>query len=252
MERDERVFLLGEDVGALGGAFQATRGLFDAFGERRVIDTPMCEWGTIGLACGAAMNGLRPVLEIQFADFVSTGFDHLVQYTATTHYRWGAAVPLVIRAPWGGGSRAGPFHSQCPEAWFAHTPGLKVVIPSTPYDAKGLLVSAIRDPNPVVFFEPKYLYRRGREPVPTEIYTVPIGPARVAREGQDITLVTYGAMVPESLAASEALAANDISVEVIDLPNGRSDRRCHGSRVGREDRAPSRRARSAANVRHRQ
>ncbi|HLU49627.1 MAG TPA: alpha-ketoacid dehydrogenase subunit beta, partial [Planctomycetota bacterium] len=166
MERDDRVFVLGEDVGAFGGAFKATAGLYERFGRRRVIDTPMCEYGVIGLAIGAGLQGLRPVVEIQFADFISTGFDPIVQYAATTHWRWGAPIPIVIRAPWGGGNRAGPFHSQCPEAWFAHVPGLKVVIPSNPHDAKGLLIAAIRDPNPVIFFEPKYLYRRERVDVP--------------------------------------------------------------------------------------
>ncbi len=217
MERDEKVFVLGEDVGEFGGAFKATAGLYDKFGRRRVLDTPMSEWAFIGLANGAAMMGLKPVVEIQFADFISTGFDPIVQYAATTHYRWGANIPLVIRAPWGGGACAGPFHSQCKEAWFTHCPGLKVVIPATPHDAKGLLVSAIRDPNPVIFFEPKYLYRRGRMEVPRELYTIPMGEASIRREGTDLSIITYGAMVEEALEAASTLSAEDISCEIIDL-----------------------------------
>ena len=217
MERDEDVFVLGEDVGKFGGAFKATAGLYDKFGRRRVLDTPMSEWAFIGLANGAAMMGLKPVVEIQFADFISTGFDPIVQYAATTHYRWGANIPLVIRAPWGGGACAGPFHSQCKEAWFTHCPGLKVVIPATPHDAKGLLVSAIRDPNPVIFFEPKYLYRRGRMEVPRELYTIPMGEASIRREGTDLSIITYGAMVEEALEAASTLSAEDISCEIIDL-----------------------------------
>ncbi len=217
MEADERVFVIGEDIGVFGGAFKATAGLFKKFGRRRVIDTPMCEWGVVGLANGAALMGLRPIVEIQFADFVSTGFDQIVQFAATNHYRWGGAIPLVIRAPWGGGARAGPFHSQCTESWFAHTPGLKVVIPSNPYDAKGLLVASIRDPNPVIFFEPKYLYRRLKDEVPEEAYTVPLGVASVPRRGDDLTIVTYGSMVHEALAAATTLADEGVQCEVVDL-----------------------------------
>ncbi|MCZ6794228.1 MAG: alpha-ketoacid dehydrogenase subunit beta [Planctomycetota bacterium] len=217
MEKDDSVFVIGQDVGAFGGAFKATAGLFEKFGRRRVIDTPMCEWGVVGLANGAALMGIRPVVEIQFADFISTAFDTIVQYSATTYYRWGAPIPIVVRAPWGGGSRAGPFHSQCPEAWFAHTAGLKVVIPSNPYDAKGLLISAIRDANPVVFFEPKYLYRRLKGDVPEEPYTVPLGRAAVLREAGDLTIITYGAMVHDALSATETLAGDGIHCEVIDL-----------------------------------
>jgi 2-oxoisovalerate dehydrogenase E1 component beta subunit len=217
MEADDRVFLIGEDVGEFGGAFKASVGLWKKFGRKRVIDTPMSEWAFLGLANGAAMLGLRPVVEIQFADFISTGFDPIVQYAATTHYRWGAPIPIVVRAPWGGGATAGPFHSQCPEAWFVHTPGLKVVIPSNPYDAKGLLIAAIRDPNPVVFFEPKYLYRRQKMEIPRASYTVPIGKAKLCREGEDASVVTYGAMVPETLAAAEQLETEGIGVDVIDL-----------------------------------
>ena len=217
MEQDESVFVLGEDVGEFGGAFKATAGLWKKFGRRRVVDTPMCEWAFIGLANGAAMMGLKPVVEIQFADFISTGFDPIVQYAATTHYRWGAQIPVVIRAPWGGGSCGGPFHSQCKEAWFTHCPGLKVVIPSTPHDAKGLLISAIRDPNPVIFFEPKYLYRREKGEVPETPYTVAIGEAAMRREGGDLSIITYGAMVREALDAAETLAGENVDCEVIDL-----------------------------------
>ncbi len=217
MAADERVFLIGEDIGAGGGAFGATAELFAQFGRRRVVDSPMCEYSFVGLAAGAALMGLRPVVEIQFADFLSTGFDPLVQFAATNHYRWGSRVPMVIRAPWGGGANAGPFHSQCNEAWFAHTAGLKVVVPSNPYDAKGLLLAAIYDPNPVVFFEPKYLYRRLRGEVPDEPYTVPIGVAAVQREGEDLSIITYGAMVPEALEAADMLAAEGIQCEVVDL-----------------------------------
>jgi len=218
MEADERVFVIGQDVGEFGGAFQATAGLFARFGRRRVIDSPMSEFAVAGLACGAAMFGLRPVVEVQFADFISTGFDPLVQYAATTHYRWGAAIPIVVRAPWGGGASAGPFHSQCPEAWFVHTAGLKVVIPSTPADAKGLLIAAIRDPNPVIFFEPKYLYRRLKGEVPSEPFTVPIGAAAIRRAGADVTIISYGALVHDALEAAATLADDDgIDAEVIDL-----------------------------------
>jgi 2-oxoisovalerate dehydrogenase E1 component beta subunit len=217
MEADERVFIIGEDVGEFGGAFQATAGLYQKFGRRRVVDTPMCEYAFIGLASGAAVMGLRPVVEIQFADFISTGFDPIVQYAATNYYRLRENVPLVIRAPWGGGAHAGPFHSQCPEAWFAHTPGLKVVIPSNPHDAKGLLIAAIRDPNPVIFFESKYLYRRQKGEVPGEPYAVPLGKAAVARPGGRLSIVSYGAMVPEALAAAEELEREGTDCEVIDL-----------------------------------
>ena len=217
MEADERVFVIGEDVGVFGGAFKATAGLFEKFGRRRVIDTPMCEWAFTGLASGAALMDLRPVVEIQFADFISTGFDQIVQYAATNYYRSGTSIPLVIRAPWGGGAHAGPFHSQCPEAWFAHTAGLKVVIPSNPHDAKGLLIAAIRDPNPVIFFEPKYLYRRQKAEVPDEPYTVRLGEAAVVRSGEHLSILTYGAMVPEALAAAEDLMKERVSCEVVDL-----------------------------------
>ncbi|HCU79818.1 MAG: alpha-ketoacid dehydrogenase subunit beta [Chloroflexi bacterium] len=217
MEADNTVFMLGQDIGILGGAFKATEGLFDKFGRERVIDTPMCEYAFSGLANGAALMGLRPIVEFQFADFISTGFDPIVQFAATHHYRQNNPLPIVFRAPWGGGSYAGPFHSQCPEAWFAHTAGLKVVIPSNPYDAKGLLISAIRDPNPVIFFEPKYLYRSQSGEVPSDAYTVDLGLANVAHTGDDISIITYGAMVPEAITASKILHKSNISCEVIDL-----------------------------------
>ncbi len=217
MAADERVLLMGEDIGAFGGAFKVTRGLLERFGERRVIDTPMSEWAFVGAAIGAAMMGLRPVVEIQFADFIATPFDMIVNQAATCYYRWQAPVPIVIRAPSGGGMRAGPFHSQSPEAWFVHRPGLKVVAPSTPYDAKGLLKAAIRDSNPVLYFENKYLYRKLKADVPADDYVVPIGVADVKRAGRDVSIIAYGAMVDEALQAAAALADEGIDVEVLDL-----------------------------------
>ncbi len=217
MEADDRVLLLGEDIGPFGGAFKVTKGFVEHFGERRVVDTPMSEVGFVGAAIGAAMMGLRPVVEIQFADFIATPFDMIVNQAATAYYRWQAPVPLVIRAPSGGGMRAGPFHSQNPEAWFVHRPGLKVVAPATPYDAKGLLKAAIRDNNPVIYFENKYLYRKLKADVPADDYTVPIGVAKVQRAGRDVSVITYGAMVDEALQAAETVAAEGIDVEVLDL-----------------------------------
>ena len=217
MEADERVLLLGEDIGAFGGAFKVTKGLVERFGERRVMDTPMSEWAFVGAAIGAAMLGLRPVVEIQFADFIATPFDMIVNQAATCYYRWQAPVPLVIRAPSGGGLRAGPFHSQNPEAWFVHRPGLKVVAPASPRDAKGLLRAAIRDNNPVIYFENKYLYRKVKEDVPDGDWTVPIGQADVKRRGRDVSVIAYGSMVYEALEAAETVAAEGIDVEVLDL-----------------------------------
>ena len=217
MERDENVFLLGEDIGVYGGAFKVTEGFLERFGPQRVLDTPMAETAIVGAAIGAALMGMRPVAEMQFADFISCAFDELVNFAATNHYRWGGPVPIVVRAPSGSGVRAGPFHSQNPEAWFVHVPGLKVVAPSTPYDAKGLLKAAIRDDNPVIYFENKYLYRHIRGEVPEEDYVVPLGVADVKRQGEDITVIAYGAMVHESLAAAEDLAQEGIDVEVVDL-----------------------------------
>lgn len=218
MRRDPRVLLMGEDVGVFGGAFKVTQGLFEEFGQDRVIDTPMAELCMVGAATGMAFMGLRPVVEMQFADFISTGFDSIVQYAATNHYRWGAAVPWVIRAPGGGGLRGGPFHSQNPEAWFVHAPGLKVVAPATPADARGLLLAAIRDPNPVIYFEYKSLYRSLRGPVPEgENGIPPIGRANVLRGGTDLSIISYGAPVQDALRAADDLAQEDNSIEVLDL-----------------------------------
>jgi 2-oxoisovalerate dehydrogenase E1 component beta subunit len=219
MRRDPKVFVLGEDVGVYGGAFGATQGLFDEFGDLRVVDTPISESAIIGISIGAAMRGYRPVAEMQFADFISCGFDQIVNQAATLRYRYGgrASVPIVVRAPSGGGVSGGLYHSQNPEAWFVHRPGLKVVAPSTAYDAKGLLKAAIRDDNPVVYFEHKYLYRRAKGPVPEGDEIVPIGVAAIRRDGHDATILTYGAMVTPSLEAADALAKEGVEVEVIDL-----------------------------------
>ncbi len=217
MERDPSVFLLGEDIGVYGGAFKITAGMLEHFGERRVIDTPICESAIVGAAIGASLMGLRPVAEMQFADFITCAYDQIVNFAAKCRYRWGAAVPIVIRAPSGGGIHGGPFHSQNPEAWFAHVPGLKVVCPATAYDAKGLIKAAIRDNDPVIFFEHKALYRRIKEAIPDGDYTVPIGRAQVYREGRDLSIVTYGAMVYVARDAAEQLEREGISVEIVDL-----------------------------------
>jgi 2-oxoisovalerate dehydrogenase E1 component beta subunit len=217
MERDPNVFLLGEDIGIYGGAFKVTAGFIEHFGEKRVVDTPISEAAIAGAAIGAGLMGLRPVAEMQFADFITCGFDQIVNFAAKCRYRWGAAVPIVVRAPSGGGIHGGPFHSQNPEMWFVRTPGLKVVAPATAYDAKGLIKSAIRDNDPVIFFEHKGLYRKIKEELPAEEYTVPIGKAKVVREGRDLTIVTYGSMVWVALEAAEKLAEEGASVEVVDL-----------------------------------
>jgi len=217
MARDERVFLLGEDIGVYGGAFKVTDGLIGEFGEERVIDTPISETAIVGAAVGAAMMGMRPVAEMQFIDFISCAFDMITNFAAKSRYRHGVGVPLVIRGPSGGGVHGGPFHSQNPEAYFAHTPGLKIVQPSTAYDAKGLIKAAIRDDDPVLFFEHKFLYRRIKEELPAEDYVVPIGKAAVRRAGRDLTVVTYGAMVWTALEAAKTLEAEGIDVEVVDL-----------------------------------
>jgi pyruvate/2-oxoglutarate/acetoin dehydrogenase E1 component len=215
MRADESVFCLGEDIGAFGGAFKVTDGFIEEFGADRVWDTPLAENAIIGAAVGAAVEGLRPVCEMQFADFISCGFDQLVNVAAKMHYRQGLAVPMVVRLPSGGGFSGGPFHSQNPEAWFVQSPGLKVVAPSTAQDAKGLLSAAIRDPNPVVYLEHKHLYRRVKGEVPEGRYQVPLGKARVAREGTDLSVIAYGAMVGLALEATDDLEG--ASVEVIDL-----------------------------------
>jgi 2-oxoisovalerate dehydrogenase E1 component beta subunit len=217
MERDPDVFLLGEDIGVYGGAFKMTAGMLDHFGERRVVDTPSSEAAIVGAAIGAGLMGLRPVAEMQFADFITCGYDQIVNFAAKCRYRWGAAVPIVIRAPSGGGIHGGPFHSQNPEAWFTHAPGLKVVAPATATDAKGLIKAAIRDNDPVIFFEHKALYRRIKEDVQEGDWTVPIGKAAVVRTGTDLSIITYGAMVHVAREAADVLAAENISVEIVDL-----------------------------------
>ena len=218
MRRDRRVFLIGEDIGVYGGAFKVTQGFQEEFGPWRVIDAPLSETAIVGGCTGAAIVGMRPVAEMQFADFVSCAWDHLVTVAAKQHYRTGIPVPIVVRLPSGGGFSGGPFHSQNPESSFAHIPGLKCVCPATPYDAKGLIASAIEDPNPVLFFEHKHLYRRIKDEVPDERYTVPIGQARIHRAGTDVTLITWGAMVYTAAEAAERLAASDgVSVEIVDL-----------------------------------
>jgi 2-oxoisovalerate dehydrogenase E1 component beta subunit len=217
MERDENVFLLGEDIGAYGGAFKVTKGMLERFGERRVVDTPISESAIVGAAIGASLMGLRPIAEMQFADFITCGYDQIVNFAAKCRYRWRAAVPIVIRAPSGGGIHGGPFHSQNPEAWFCHTPGLKVIAPSTARDAKGLLKSAVRDNDPVLFFEHKGLYRRIKGEMPEGDYTVPIGKAAIFREGEDLSIITYGAMVHLANDAAEELAKEGLSVEIVDL-----------------------------------
>jgi len=217
MEQDPSVFLLGEDIGKFGGAFKITKGFFEKFGPDRVIDTPISESAIIGGSVGAALIGMRPVAEMQFSSFISCGFDQLVNMAGKAYYRWKGKVPMVVRAPYGGGIHSGPFHSHCEEAWFCHSPGLKVVAPSTPYDAKGLLIAAIRDNNPVVYFEHKFLYRRIRGEVPKGPYVVPIGKADIKRGGDDVLVITYGSMVHVALESAKKLEEEGISVEVLDL-----------------------------------
>jgi 2-oxoisovalerate dehydrogenase E1 component beta subunit len=218
MERDERVFLLGEDIGVYGGAFKVTEGFIDRFGPERVMDTPIAEETIVGMALGAAMEGFRPVAEFQYADFMSSGFDEITTALARYHYRSGVPAPVVLRAPSGGGVRASSFHSFNPEPWFAHTPGLKVICPAFPGDAKGLLKSAIRDDNPVVYLEHKWIYRRVKEVVSEDPdFLVPIGKANVLRPGTDLSIVTYGMMAHQALEAAEELAQRGVSAEVVDL-----------------------------------
>jgi len=220
LARDDRVFIIGEDVGVRGGVFRATQGLFEKYGEERVMDSPLAELTIVGVGVGAALYGKRPICEIQFADFIYPAFNQIVSEASKMYYRsngqW--TVPMVIRSPYGGGIGGGLYHSQSVEAFFTHVPGLKVVIPSNPYDAKGLLKSAIRDPNPVMFFEPKKGYRLIKGEVPDDQeYTVPIGPAKVTREGQDLTVFAYGMMHHYALQAAEKAAEEGIDVEVVDL-----------------------------------
>jgi 2-oxoisovalerate dehydrogenase E1 component beta subunit len=217
MERDESIFLIGEDIGIYGGAFKVTAGMLERFGDHRVVDAPLSEAAIVAAGIGAALTGLRPVVEMQFADFISCAYDQIVNFAAKSRYRWGASVPMVIRGPSGGGIHGGPFHSQNPEMPFVHTPGLKVVCPSTAYDAKGLIKAAIRDNDPVIFFEHKLLYRRIKEELPLGDYTVPLGKAALRREGRDISVITYGAMVYVALEAAETLAAEGIDLEILDL-----------------------------------
>src|SRR6476661_4228118 len=214
MRADERVFVMGEDIGVFGGAFKVTDGFIDEFGASRVMDTPLAEAGIIGTAIGAAVEGMRPVAEMQFADFVSCGFDQLVNVAGKMYYRQGLSVNITVRLPSGGGFSGGPFHSQNPEAWFMHAPGLKVVAPSTAEDAKGLLIKAVRDPNPVVFLEHKHLYRRVKGEVAGGTYETPFT-ARVARPGTDLVVIAYGAMVHTAMEATEDLEG--ASIEVLDL-----------------------------------
>jgi len=217
MRRDQRVFVLGEDVGVYGGAFKVTQGFQEEFGASRVLDMPLSETAIVAGATGAALMGMRPVAEMQFADFVSCAWDHLVTVAAKQHYRTGTPIPIVLRLPSGGGFSGGPFHSQNPESSFAHIPGLKVVCPATPEDAKGLLASAIEDPNPVLFFEHKHLYRRIRAEVPDARYTTPFGKARTHRSGEDVTVITWGAMVYTAADAASKLDEEGVSVEILDL-----------------------------------
>ena len=217
MEHDPTVFCIGEDIGIYGGAFKVTDGLIDRFGPERVIDTPIAESAIVGAAFGASLTGMRPVAEFQFMDFIGCAFNQITNMVAKAHYRWGAPAPLVIRGPSGGNVHGGPFHSQNPEMYFVHTPGLKVVCPATAYDAKGLIKASIRDNNPVIFFEHKYLYRRIKEDIPDDDYIVPLGKARLARSGRDLSIITYAAMVHVALEAAELLSNEGIELEVVDL-----------------------------------
>ena len=217
LQRDDSVFCLGQDIGTYGGAFRATAGFLEEFGRPRILDTPLSESAIIGASIGAALMGLRPVAEMQFADFVTGGFNMLVNFAAKLHYRWGPAVPMVVRLPTGGGTRGGPFHATNPEAWFTRVPGLKVVVPATVRDAKGLIKAAIRDDNPVLYFEHKYLYRRLKEDLPDGEILTPLGKARIARAGSDVSLIAYGSMVHYGLGVAEELASEGVDVEVIDL-----------------------------------
>jgi len=217
MRQDERVFLIGEDIGTYGGAFKLTKGFLEEFGPTRVIDAPISEAAIIGAAIGASLNGMRPVAEMQFMDFVTNGFNQIVTVAGTTAYRWGIPVPMVVRGPSGGGVGANPFHSRNSEAWFAHATGIKVVCPAFPDDAKGLMMASMRDDDPVVFFEHKGLYRKIKGEVPEGEYVVPLGQARVVRSGADVSVICYGSAVHMALAAAETVAVEGIDVEVVDI-----------------------------------
>ncbi len=219
MKKNEKVVLLGEDIGKFGGVFRATEGLYEEFGPKRVIDTPLAESGVVGIGIGMALYGLRPVVEIQFMDFIFPAFDQIVSEMAKFRYRSGGTYtcPMVVRAPYGGGIKGASYHSQSGEGYFVHTAGLKVVTPATPYDTKGLLISAMRDPDPVIFFEPKRFYRAIKEDIPEGEYTIPIGKAKIAREGNDITAITYGPTLHATKEAAELASKQGISTEVIDL-----------------------------------
>jgi pyruvate/2-oxoglutarate/acetoin dehydrogenase E1 component len=230
MRADETVFCLGEDIGAFGGAFKITDGFIEEFGEKRVWDTPLAENAIIGAAVGCAIEGLKPVAEMQFADFISCGFDQLVNVAAKMHYRQGVAVPMVVRLPSGGGFSGGPYHSQNPEAWFMQSPGLKIVAPSTAEDAKGLIAAAIQDPNPVLYMEHKHLYRRVKGEVAEGRYTTPIGEARLAREGTDLTVIAYGAMVHTALEATDDIGDPRVGPQDLEGPPPAG-----GNAVGRRD-----------------
>jgi 2-oxoisovalerate dehydrogenase E1 component beta subunit len=217
MEKDERVFMLGQDIGTYGGAFRVTAGFLDRFGPGRIIDTPISESAMVGCAIGAAMMGMLPVVEMQFIDFISCAFNQIINFAAPNHYRWGQQVPIVVRGPAGGNVHGSAYHSQNPESYFQHTPGLKILTPGTVADAYGLLRAAIHDPNPVLYFEHKYLYRRLKEELPQGDGLVEIGKARVAREGRDLSIITYGAMLHVALEAAGRLEADGIDLEVVDL-----------------------------------
>jgi 2-oxoisovalerate dehydrogenase E1 component beta subunit len=217
MRTDESVFMIGEDIGTYGGAFKLTKGFLDEFGSKRIIDAPISEAAIIGAAIGAAINGMRPVVEMQFMDFITCGFNQLVNVAGTTAYRWGMGVPLVVRGPSGGGVGANPFHSRNSEAWFVQATGIKVVCPSSPADAKGLLTASILDNNPVVFYEHKGLYRKIKEEVPEGLYSIPLGKAHIVKQGNDASIITYGSTVHMALEAAEKLEARGISIEIIDI-----------------------------------
>lgn len=217
LKRDRNVIMLGEDIGHFGGPFKVSKGFYEEFGPERIIDTPLSESAFVGFAVGAALEGLRPVIEMQFIDFITCGFNQIVNYAAKNRYRWGAKTPIVVRGPSGAGNRAGPFHSLYPNVWFGHTAGLKVVAPATPYDAKGLIKAAIREDDPVIYLEHKNLYRRIKGEVPDDDYIVPLGKANVVQEGRDVSIITYGAMLHKVMGVLKDEELSDISCEVVDL-----------------------------------